>query len=181
MLFRSGEDHCTRYGDAPDAWEMEIPPMDRKIVPMASVDIMSYSYSAREVLMEICKIRKEETDFGYWMKQAIDVKCKIKNYLWNEEKGACFDRDKNHKQLPTLMHNSLRAMYWNSLFQPMADMFVQKHLLNKNEFWTKMPLPSIAINDPLFCNVTTNNWSGQAQALTYQRAIRALENYKHDS
>jgi len=26
-------------------------------------------------------------------------------------------------------------------------------------------------------NVTTNNWSGQAEALTYQRAIRALENY----
>ena len=25
--------------------------------------------------------------------------------------------------------------------------------------------------------MTTNNWSGQAEALTYQRAIRALENY----
>lgn len=40
-----------------------------------------------------------------------------------------------------------------------------------------MPLPSVAVNDPLFRNVTTNNWSGQAEALTYQRAIRALENY----
>ena len=35
----------------------------------------------------------------------------------------------------------------------------------------------MAANDPLFRNVTTNNWSGQAEALTYQRAIRALENY----
>ena len=40
-----------------------------------------------------------------------------------------------------------------------------------------MPLPGVAANDPLFRNVTTNNWSGQAEALTYQRAIRALENY----
>ena len=49
--------------------------------------------------------------------------------------------------------------------------------MNPQEFWTKMPLPSVAANDPLFRNVTTNNWSGQAEALTYQRAIRALENY----
>ena len=43
-----------------------------------------------------------------------------------------------------------------------------------------MPLPSVAVNDPLFRNVTTNNWSGQAEALTYQRAIRALENYGYE-
>ena len=42
-----------------------------------------------------------------------------------------------------------------------------------------MPLPSVAANDPLFRNVTTNNWSGQAEALTYQRAIRALEKLRH--
>ena len=178
--YDTGEDHCTRYGDAPDAWEFEVPPKDREIVPMASIDFMSYSYSAREVLMEISKIKKDDKSFQYWMKSAVEVKCRIKNYLWNEEKGACFDRDKNHNELPTLIHNSLRAMYWNSLFQPMAEKFVATHLLNPNEFWTPMPLPSIAINDPLFRNVTTNNWSGQAQALTYQRAIRALENYKYD-
>ena len=43
-----------------------------------------------------------------------------------------------------------------------------------------MPLPSVAVNDPLFRNIKTNNWSGQCEALTYQRAIRALENYDYD-
>ena len=38
----------------------------------------------------------------------------------------------------------------------------------------------MAVCDPMFRNVTTNNWSGQAEALTYQRAIRALENYGYD-
>ena len=68
-------------------------------------------------------------------------------------------------------------MYWHSLPDALAERFVKEHLLNPQEFWTKMPLPSVAANDPLFRNVTTNNWSGQAEALTYQRAIRALENY----
>ena len=47
--------------------------------------------------------------------------------------------------------------------------------------YKRQPLPSVAVNDPLFRNVTTNDWSGQAEALTYQRAIRALENYGYDS
>ena len=71
-------------------------------------------------------------------------------------------------------------MYWGSITQEMADRFVKEHLLNPNEFWTKLPLPSVAVNDPLFRNVTTNNWSGQVEALTYQRAIRALEKYGYD-
>jgi len=50
-------------------------------------------------------------------------------------------------------------------------------LLNPQEFWTPMPLPSIAANDPLYVSDEKNNWSGQPQGLTYQRAIRALENY----
>jgi hypothetical protein len=42
-----------------------------------------------------------------------------------------------------------------------------------------MPLPSIAANDPMFRNIPGNNWSGQPQGLTFQRSIRALENYGH--
>ena len=61
----------------------------------------------------------------------------------------------------------------------MADSFIQLHLLNPREFWTPVPLVSIAINDPLYENAKGNNWSGQPQGLTYQRAIDALERYGH--
>lgn len=112
-----------------------------------------------------------------WAAKAKAVQDKMVSYLWNDARGAMFDRDKNHNQMPTLIHNTLRCMYWHSLPNALAERFVKEHLLNPQEFWTKMPLPSVAANDPLFRNVTTNNWSGQAEALTYQRAIRALENY----
>lgn len=178
--YDTGEDHAMRYGDAPDAWTEEVPPQGCKVVPMASIDIMSYSFSARDTLAEICHIMGKEEREKSWARKARLVQRKIKEYLWNEKRGACFDRDKNHRMLPTLIHNSLRAMYWRSLTPRMADRFVKEHLLNPEEFWTRMPLPSVAVNDPLFRNVTTNNWSGQAEALTYQRAIRALENYGYE-
>lgn len=178
--YDTGEDHAVRYGDAPDGWSEETPPQSCQAVPIASVDIMSFSYSARETLAKICRVWKNEDRETDWLNRAKEVQGKIREYLWSEERGACLDRDKNHRVMDILIHNSLRAMYWNSLTPEMAKRFVEEHLLNPEEFWTKMPLPSVAVNDPLFRNATTNNWSGQAEALTYQRAIRALENYGYD-
>jgi hypothetical protein len=99
--------------------------------------------------------------------------------LWDSSRYACFDRDRNNKRLNELIHNNLRVMYHGAYTQSMADKFIKHHLLNPDEFWTPVPLPSIAINDPLYRNIPGNNWSGQPQGLTYQRAIRALENYGH--
>lgn len=178
--YDTGEDHALRYGDAPDAWVEETPPKGREVVPMASIDVMSFSYSARDSLARISRIQGNLQRECAWRKKARQVREKISTYLWNEERGACLDRDKNHRVMPTMIHNSLRAMYWGSLTKAQADRFVTEHLLNPKEFWTKMPLPSVSVSDPLFRNVTTNDWSGQVQALTYQRAIRALENYGYD-
>lgn len=175
--YDTGEDHAMRYQDAPDSWTEEVPPEGYEVVPIASIDIMSFSYSARETLAEISMILGIEELASKWRKEAKKVQAKIRAYLWSDKRGACLDRDKHHNVMPTMIHNSLRAMYWNSLTPDMAKRFVAEHLLNPEEFWTRMPLPSVAVNDPLFRNVTTNNWSGQVEALTYQRAIRALENY----
>ena len=70
-------------------------------------------------------------------------------------------------------------MYHGTFTQSMADKFIKHHLLNPEEFWTRLPLPSIAVNEPLYRNHPGNDWSGQPQGLTYQRAIGALENYGH--
>lgn len=178
--YDTGEDNALRYGDAPDSWSQEIPPANCQIVPMASMDIMSFSYSSRETLAAVSSIQGNEKRSEAWKKKALTVQETIRNYLWDEARGACFDRDKNHRPLHTMTHNNLRAMYWNSLTRQMADRFVTQHLLCPEEFWTPMPLPSVAANDPLFQNISGNNWSGQSEALTFQRAIRALENYDYD-
>ena len=91
-----------------------------------------------------------------------------------------FDRDKHGNVIDVLCHNTLRCMYWGSVSPYMADRFVKEHLLNPDEFWTPVPLPSVAANDPAFRNAVENNWSGQCEGLTYQRAILALERYGYE-
>lgn len=197
-VWDTGEDNSTRLEGAPNQWPYDTPPTKENIqkpnargffeadhdftktltVPIESMDIMSYSFSARQILSDISRELGNGKEKS-WQKKADTVRNKIKSYLWNEQKHACFDRDPENKVLPALIHNNLRCMYYGSFDQQMADSFVKYHLMNKSEFWTPMPLPSIAANDPLFRNISGNNWSGQPQGLTYQRAIEALENYGH--
>ena len=175
--YDTGEDEAVRYGDAPNAWVAEEPPTGCQVVPMASMDFMGFSYAARETLSQIAGIWGKDDWRQDWEEKAAQVRGKIREYLWDEEKGTLFDRDKNHRKVDVLCHNPLRVMYFNALGKREAGRFVREHLLNPAAFWTKMPLPSVAVNDPAFVNAPSNNWSGQCEALTYQRTIRALENY----
>lgn len=178
-VYDTGEDNALRYGDAPRQHTADAPPAEFTVVPMASMDVMSYSYAARDTLAAISRIRGDGREAA-WREEARAVADALKNRLWDEERGACFDRDRLGRRLPTLVHNNLRCMYWGSFSQEMADRFVREHLLNPREFWTPFPLPSVAADDPLFRNAPENNWSGQSEGLTYQRAILALERYGHE-
>ena len=178
-VYDTGEDNAVRYGRAPNYWTLDAPPTDEDTVPMASMDFMSYSYACRDTLAKIAALRGDGRE-AYWRERADAVALALRCGLWDAEKAACYDRDKHGKTIPILTHNNLRCMYWGSFAPDMAEAFVTRHLTNPAEFWTALPLPSVAVNDPAFRNAPENNWSGQAEGLTYQRAIDALENYGYD-
>lgn len=199
----SGEDYLVRYNYAPFVWPFNFPPVEGKMpadsafikkwwpkdfvkgythaknpMPVESIDVMGYSFTCRDALAKISALQKNGQE-NYWRSKANIVRNKMNTYLWVPERNAYFYRNKFNQITPTLTHNNLRAMYFGSMTQPMANAFIKHHLLNPKEFWTYMPLTSIAANDPDFRNISHNNWSGQPEGLTYQRAITALENYSH--
>lgn len=178
-VYDTGEDNAMRYGRAPVYCTTDTPPENADVVPMASMDITSFSYACRDTLAEISRIRGDGQK-QMWRQKANDVARQLKSRLWDEHRHAFFDRDKHGNIIDVLCHNTLRCMYWGSVSQEMADAFVREHLLNPDEFWTLLPLPSVAANDRLFRNAPENNWSGQCEGLTYQRAIIALERYGYE-
>ncbi|MHB8581221.1 MAG: MGH1-like glycoside hydrolase domain-containing protein [Ignavibacteriaceae bacterium] len=201
-IWDTGEDESTRYGESPNSWPFDYPPTKALLkqmkeeelkeychinsfdtlqympVPIESMNVMSYSYSARDVLSRISKIINNGK-VNYWREKAIAVRQEIKSYLWDKNKHACYDRDHANRTMDILSINNLMCMYFGSFDQEMADDFIKYHLLNPQEFWTRVPLPSIAVNNPYFRNDPGNSWSGQPEGLTFQRSIRALENYGH--
>ena len=175
-VYDTGEDLAVRYGDAPCWWEKDEPPEGYRVVPMASMDVTSWSFAARQTVARICRMQGD-LSADVWEQKARMVAETMRGILWDRKRGALYDRDREGKTIDILCHNTLRCMYWGSISQRMADRFVKEHLLNPSEFWTPFPLPSVAADDPAFRNAPENNWSGQPEGLTYQRAILALERY----
>jgi hypothetical protein len=157
-----------------------LPPPRREdvLVPFASMDVMAYSYEGRATLARIARELGNGRE-DHWLREAAEVRRRLIERLWDPARHACFDRDRTGRRLEELVHNNIRCMWYGVFTQEMADAFIRHHLFNPDEFWTPVPLPSIAIHDPLYRNDEGNSWSGQPQGLTYQRAIRALENYGH--
>ncbi len=175
-VWDTGEDECSRFLDAPNEWPSDTPPTGYKTVPIESMNYMSFSYDGRRTLSEISALLgngKQE----YWANKAEQVRAKIRSYLWREELGACYDRNCNNQFMDVLFQGNIQAMHHGSFYPDMANLFIKEHMLNPEEFWTPVPLPSIAINNPFYRDEAVNNWSGFPQSLTYQRSIRALENY----
>lgn len=179
----TGEDNSlrfTRFGVKDGGWGGEDAPYGQGMLPYESMDVMSYSCQCREVLGAVSDLlgNGEGED---WRRKAQTVRDKIHDYLWIEEKNACYDRDADNEFMDVLTHNNLRCMYYGSFSQDMADRFIRHHMFNPEEFWTFVPLPSIAVNDPCFTNINFNNWGGQPEGLTWQRAIQALGQYGHEA
>ena len=146
--------------------------------PFFSQDMMSYAHSNAAALRRTSLLLGNASGVQYWSAKMETVAATLKRALWDSGRGACYDIDVTGKPVDVLMHNNLRCMWHGTFDLKMADTFVARHLRNTSEFWTPFPLPSIAANDPKFQpGLPRNSWSGPSEGLTYQRAVRALQNY----
>ena len=178
----------------------DTPPTDHGGMPFESAEYMAYSYSHCCVLAEISDIL-DNGEGNEWREKADKIRKRATEYLWDSEKKAFFDRDKDNETIDVLSLENIKCMYHGLFTQEMADDFIEKHLLNPEEFFTPLPLPNIAANDPVFYvndelnnftpeienvvranmadDIADNSWSGPVQGLIYQRAIDGLLNYGH--
>ncbi|MBQ8509652.1 MAG: hypothetical protein IJ493_07070 [Clostridia bacterium] len=170
-------------------------------LPFESAEYMAYSYSHRMALAEISDILGNG-EGDRWREAAKAVQDKVREYLWDDERGAVYDRDCDNQMIYTLTLENIKCMYHGLFTQEMADEFIARHLMNPEEFFTPLPLPNIAANDPLFyvteeynnftpeirekmghflgsSDLADNSWGGPVQGLSMQRSVEGLMNYGH--
>ena len=205
-VWDTGDDNNTRllshgvHAHEHGAARSELPPEDFGDLPFESAEYMAYSYSQRSVLAEVSDLLGNgEGDL--WRARAEEVKARFAEYLWDSERAAAYDRDRHNEPMYVLTLENLKCMYHGILSQEMADAFIARHLMNPEEFFTPLPLPNIAANDPCFCldeernnftpeiraavdankarDMSDNSWGGPVQGLCHQRAIDALLRYGH--
>lgn len=91
-VYDTGEDNALRYGHAPVYCTTDTPPEDADVVPMASMDVTSFSYACRDTLAEISRLRGDGRE-SEWREKADAVAANLKARLWDENRHACFGQD----------------------------------------------------------------------------------------
>lgn len=205
-MWDTGDDNNTRYlvqgidAVKDGAWNGEAPPDGGNGLPLESAEYMAYSYAHRDVLAKISDILGNG-EGAVWRSRAEQVRRRFRERLWDGERCFAFDRNAKNEKIDCLSMSTVKCMYQGILTQEMADAFISRHMMDPGEFFTPMPLPNNAVNDPLFFlnskvnnlspenlekvrrysnrDMDDNSWAGPVQGLIHQRALPALLRYGH--
>lgn len=108
----------------------------------------------------------------YFLVRANEIEFKLEE-LWDDKSGLYLNRRTDSNEF----EHRLSPFHFHSLFSKKVskerrNRIIKEHLLNRNEFWTNYPLPSIAKSDPSYVKQTY--WQGRVWAPMNYLVFKAL-------
>lgn len=122
------------------------PRFDRPIID-DHVDINSYVVREMQILAQMGEVLGASND---WRQRADELAALVNERLWHEKMGLYFDRgpDEGEHQWMTLKSAAcFLPMIAGIPSESQARRMVEEHLLNEGEFWTRMPVPTVALDE----------------------------------
>lgn len=178
--YDTGHDNSPRWRGLPN----QCPNKNAKLhAPIASLprlcpDLSATIYGQRLALADMATALGKRDDAGRWREQAASLRTAILSRLWSDEDAAFYDRDAQDRFVAIRGDILTRMCGEHVPDQAMFDRMWLRQLGNPKAFWTRFPLPSIAVNDPTFVRpIPANSWGGASQALTALRAGRWFDHY----
>lgn len=117
-------------------------------MPVTSPDLNTYLWLQARSLARIAEsIGQPEMAREYWAKSE-EIADAMLRYLWDEESGM-FAALHNGKKVNVSTPFALLPLWIDTLPYEVTARLIE-HLTNPEEFWTRYPLPTVAMNDPKF-------------------------------
>ena len=146
------------------------------VFPIETCIMAAFHYRLKIALGEMSSMVGDDRH-GIYFEEAEMIKARMKNFFYVEGEGACYDRDYRGSLMSALTIDNLFMMYYGALDRAMSWAFVDKHLMNPDEFFTTCPLPTYAVNTPEFSNDPSHRYGGRARGASFRRAVKAMEKY----
>lgn len=113
-----------------------------------------------------------------WAERAEELRSLILSSLYIEDDAAFHDLDAQNRFVRIRCDILSRLCGEHIPDQTLFDDLWARQLHNPKAFWAPWPLPSVALDDPLFVRpIPRNSWGGASQALTALRAARWFDHY----
>lgn len=148
------------------------------------VDLNCYLYREYMALAVMAdKLGYDKKTEEYNNKSQI-IKNAINKYLWDEKTGFYYDRnDKNGKLNYVKGISGFIPLWAGAATKEQAERLVKEHLLNKNEFKSQYPIPTLSMDSPAYKQFGTQppcglcNWNGTLWIPTNYMVFHGLMNY----
>jgi glycogen debranching enzyme len=89
-------------------------------------------------------------DSKIFMKRYQRTKSALIKLCWSERDHIFYDLDQDQNQIEVKSISSLMPLILPDLPKDMVESIIKGHLLNRNEFWTNFPIPSVPKSEPSF-------------------------------
>jgi putative isomerase len=144
-------------------------------MPVESPDINTYLYIQMESLAKIATLLGLHDEAAEWSKRARLTMRQLTRHLYDAQNGLfCALRD--HRTIPVLTPFNLYPL-WTGRVNRAASKRLISHLIDPAEFWTRYPIPTVAINDPM--HDPSQMWRGPTWININYIFIEALLRTRH--
>jgi len=181
--FDTGHDHSPRFAGLPRQCpnnEAANLPSEQQFpgLPFIAPDLSSTVYQGRTALAEMASLLGKTSEAESWTESAQELRELLEKYCYDPEDEFYYDRDRAGNFVRIKGDVITRVFGSHILPQERFDRIYERHVKSPASFWSNYPLPSIAMDDPLFVgSFSENSWAGASQALTALRTPEWLEHY----
>ena len=182
--YDTGHDNSPRWAGIPP----QCPNKDAKqhaaigSLPRLCPDLSATTYGGRVALAAIAKAIGKTSDADRWLESADKIRRLILARLYVEQDAAFYDLDARNRFVRIRSDILSRMCGEHVPGQGMFDDLWVRQIHNTKAFWAAYPLPSVALDDPLFVRpIPSNSWGGASQALTALRAGRWFDHYERSA
>jgi glycogen debranching enzyme len=140
-------------------------------MPVEAPDLNTYLYLQQESLGKIAAAIGKDEDVELWRGRAQAMAKRLVDQAWDKESGYFWARRKGSR-VPVRTPFNLFPLITGQMPPTIADRLVA-HLTDERQFWSRYPLPSVAMDDPKFNPVKM--WRGPTWVNVNYLLIEGLE------
>ena len=113
------------------------------------VDINCYIYRECLAAARLAEALQLKDDADHFLAQVENRKNKIQALMWDEAEGFFFDRNEKTGEVIKVKTAATFLPLWAGIATPaQAEILVQRHLKNPDEFWTPYPVCTFSRGEP---------------------------------
>ena len=153
--------------------------------PVIMVDMNCNLYSTLITLSKIALLFNNNEEHDKYKNMAIDIKKRLFELCYDKDDSFFYDINsdltKRRIKSSAIFHLFLENVLDKNDDKKIIEEIYNKHIKNKNEFWTNYPFPSMALCDVNKENIMPNSWGYYSQSLVALRCSLWMDYYGFSS